>query len=99
MYARSLYCRPGASTILMFSFLPFRYILDPKDFTLTKGSETELTRYQFHRKFVTHVFCPVCGSGLFAVVGANKLFGVNVRNISGIDLEKLTLKKNNGREA
>ncbi|KAF8518783.1 Mss4-like protein [Gautieria morchelliformis] len=73
------------------------YIPDPKDFTLLKGSETELTRYQFNKKFLTHVFCTVCGSGLFAMVGDNKVFGVNVRTLSGIDLEKLTLKKNNGR--
>ncbi|KAF8518782.1 Mss4-like protein [Gautieria morchelliformis] len=77
------------------------YILDPKDFTLIKGSEAELTRYQFNTKFNTHLFCPVCGSGMFTI-GEDTSKGiriiiVNARTISDLDIEKLTLKKVDGR--
>ena len=87
--------------LIAFLFFPFRYILDPKDFTFTKGSETELTGYQFNKKFLTHRFCPVCGSGILAK-GEDTSKGVtiivlNVRTISDLDLDKLKLKTMYGR--
>ena len=84
--------------MLLFSF---RYILDPKDFTLIKGSETEFTGYQFNKKFLTHNFCPVCGSGIYArgedTSKGIKIICLNVRTISDLDLDNLKLKKILGR--
>ncbi|KAF8531983.1 Mss4-like protein [Gautieria morchelliformis] len=76
------------------------YILNPAtDFKFTKGSEVELTQYQFKRKVVTHMFCPVCGSGILAKVDprVNNILIVNARAISELDVQKLTLKTVNGR--
>jgi hypothetical protein len=77
----------------------FRYILDPRDFKFLKGSESELTGYQFKTKFLTHKFCPVCGTGLLANGDSSKgtIIAINVRTIADLDLEKLNLKKLNGR--
>ena len=76
-----------------------RYILNPEDFKFIKGSESELTSYQFHTKFLTHMFCPVCGTGIFAQGDSKgmRVIGLNVRTIPDLDLENLKLKKINGR--
>ncbi|KAF8531981.1 Mss4-like protein [Gautieria morchelliformis] len=76
------------------------YIFNPAtDFKFTKGSEAELTQYQFNIKVVTHMFCPVCGSGILAKADArlHNILTVNARAIPELDVQKLTLKAINGR--
>jgi hypothetical protein len=70
-------------------------------FALRAGNEAELTDYQFNNKIIHHRFCPVCGVEAFAdghPPGAEeKLIGVNVRCIDGIDLSTLKPKPFDGR--
>ena len=69
------------------------------DFTFLKGTEAELTHYQFNKKIVKHMFCPVCGSGLIAKADTSlqNIIIVNARTLSDIDVETLKLKKVDGR--
>ena len=53
-----------------------------------------MTSYQFHKKIVTHNFCPICGSKLPAKVKG--VVGVNIRGVDGVDLGKLKLKSFDG---
>lgn len=80
-------------------FLSHRYILDPRDFKFLKGEESELAYHQFNKKVIKHLFCPACGSGFMAKANAvlHNIIIVNARGISDLDVEKLTLKKFNGR--
>ena len=55
-----------------------------------------MTAYRFGHKLGAHYFCPVCGSGLLAVVQSAGIAIVNVRAVAGVDLEKLTLKRVDG---
>ena len=62
---------------------------------MTKGTESELTEYKFNTKMVSHMFCPQCGSAFLSRRGG--LTVINVRAISDLDVDKLTLKKWDGR--
>jgi hypothetical protein len=64
---------------------------------LTKGAESELTQYRFNTKDISHMFCPVCGSAFLSRLEPFKLTLVNARSISGIDVDKLTVKKADGQ--
>lgn len=87
--------------LLSLSLQSPRYILNPIDFKLLKGTETELTHYQFNKKVVTHMFCPVCGSAVFSKADARmkNVIVVNARGLLDIDVDKLKLKKVDGRSA
>ncbi|SPO04400.1 uncharacterized protein DNG_07085 [Cephalotrichum gorgonifer] len=58
---------------------------------IVKGSENDLTAYQFHTKFITHMFCPTCASHVFGKGGEGDdvLYGLNVNCIQGIDFQAL----------
>jgi hypothetical protein len=63
----------------------------------TNGSLADMTVYYFHTKTNPHYFCPVCGSGLLEDgTERSKRFGVNVRCVEGVDLDKLTYKDEDG---
>jgi hypothetical protein len=68
-------------------------------FKLMKG-EGATTEYQFNRHNVHHLFCSTCGIQSFArgkrPDGA-EMVAINVRCVDDIDLDKLTVKKIDGR--
>ncbi|MGE5541312.1 MAG: GFA family protein [Bacillota bacterium] len=72
-----------------------------QDFRLTNGTENELTDYQFNRKTIHHLFCPVCGVESFAR-GTNKegkpMYSINVRCLDDIDLSALTITPFSGKD-
>jgi hypothetical protein len=69
------------------------------NFKLLKG-EDATTEYQFNRHNIHHLFCSTCGIQSFArgkrPDGA-EMVAINVRCVDDIDLDKLTVKKIDGR--
>jgi len=77
----------------------------PSKFIFTKGKESDMTMYQFHKKVIKHYFCPRCGvwSSFCMVVyqSITLLLGVqthaqgdgvtmvNVRCLEGIEISKI----------
>ena len=70
----------------------------PSSVTFTKGSIEELTLYLWGTKKIGHYFCPVCGSTVFGKVQDHpaELYGVNLRQVEGVDLDALTYKPFDG---
>jgi len=63
----------------------------------TRGSLEEMTKYLFYKKENPHYFCPTCGSGILEDgTDICNQFGVNVRCVEGIDLDKLTYRDEDG---
>ncbi len=75
--------------------------IKPEQFRLTKGQESEATDYQFHKRKIHHLSCPVCSVQSFAW-GTNskdeKMNCVNVRCLDDVDLTTLTITPVNGKE-
>jgi hypothetical protein len=69
------------------------------NFRLLKG-DGATTDYQFNRHNIHHLFCSTCGIQSFArgkrPDGA-EMVAINVRCVEGIDPDKLTVKKIDGR--
>jgi len=69
------------------------------NFKLLKG-EDAMTEYQFNRHNIHHLFCSTCGIQSFArgkrPDGA-EMVAINARCVDDIDLDKLTVKKIDGR--
>jgi len=62
-----------------------------KEVTFTSGSLNELTRYEFGSRKIPHFFCPVCGSTLLEIITfEDGVYGINLRNVEGVDLDGLT---------
>ncbi|KAK4450879.1 Mss4-like protein [Podospora aff. communis PSN243] len=61
----------------------------------------EMKNYRFGSKNRDHKFCGVCGSSVCIDFLGNwhvgDVIGVNVRLLEGVDLEKLYLRKRNGK--
>jgi len=74
--------------------------VSPEQFRLTKGSEDELTDYQFNKKTIHHFFCPVCGVESFArgKKGEETMYAINLRCIDGLDLDAIPVLKVNGKD-
>jgi hypothetical protein len=70
-------------------------------FRLTEGTEAELTDYQFNKKLIHHLSCPVCNVQSFGR-GENskgeKLVSLNVRCLDDVELSDLTITQVNGRD-
>ena len=60
-----------------------------------------MTKYSFGQKRVMHSFCPKCGTAIGCKSGDPNFFAdnraINVRTLQGVDLDKLKLRKVNGR--
>jgi hypothetical protein len=71
----------------------------PSNFNLVKG-ENATTEYQFNRHNIRHLFCATCGIQSFArgkrPDGA-EMIAINARCVDGIDPDKLTVKKVDGK--
>jgi hypothetical protein len=75
--------------------------VQPEQFRLVEGDESELTDYQFNKKMIHHLTCPVCGVQSFAwgtTKDGNKMYSLNVRCLEGVELSEITLTPFNGRE-
>jgi hypothetical protein len=80
---------------LVLTFVPV------EQFRLTEGNEAELIDYQFNKKVIHHLSCPVCAVQSYAR-GQNskgeKLIAINVRCLDDVALEDLTITPVNGKE-
>ncbi|KAF8585012.1 hypothetical protein K439DRAFT_1632968 [Ramaria rubella] len=72
-----------------------------EDFKLLKGKQSDLTAYTFNKKMLTHMSCPTCASAIFIEYDLHpfnlKLIAVNARSVRELDVQKLTVKMENGR--
>jgi len=70
------------------------------NFKLLKG-EGATSEYQFNRHNIHHLFCSTCGIQSFARgkrPDGTAVVAINVRCVDDIDLDKLTVKKIDGRK-
>ncbi|KAG8528309.1 uncharacterized protein KY384_007226 [Bacidia gigantensis] len=75
------------------------------DIEWIKGQDS-ISEYRWGTKEVGHKFCPICGSSIVLIVGAamwgdgsgTSKVGVNARMIKGVDVDKLTVLKKNGKD-
>lgn len=61
------------------------------DFKPISGT-TEQTKYQFGKKHIEHLFCPVCGVSSFGRgtgPDGKRMVSINVRCLEGVDLSAL----------
>jgi len=68
-------------------------------FTLLSGGDG-LTDYQFGKKHIHHLFCPVCGVASFgsgATPDGQTMYAVNVRCLDDVDPSTLTVKQVDGK--
>ncbi|KAJ6620790.1 Mss4-like protein, partial [Mycena sp. CBHHK59/15] len=72
------------------------FTLDSK-FKFTKGSEDDLTTYEFGDKKITHRFCSTCGTSIGPTFSGKGFVVVNTRTLDNVDLSKLQLKSVNSR--
>ncbi|HWK94439.1 MAG TPA: GFA family protein [Pseudolabrys sp.] len=71
-----------------------------EEFKLTAG-EGATTEFQFNKHVIHHRFCSTCGIQSFAI-GKNPKTGtqmaaINARSLDGVDVERLMVKKVDGR--
>ncbi|KAG6986562.1 non-reducing polyketide synthase phnA [Physcia stellaris] len=78
---------------------------DPEQDIEWLSGKHDLKRYTFGKGAVEHGFCPECGGSIVLFVDMEKMVGeggrgrkvsVNARMISGIDIDKLTLRTIDG---
>lgn len=72
----------------------------PADQITFQGEVDGLTDYQFGKKHIHHLFCPVCGVGSFsrgATPDGRAMIAVNVRCLEVVDPSMLTLTSYDGR--
>lgn len=63
--------------------------------------EAAITDYQFNKKHIHHLFCPVCGVQPFASgtgPDGTPVRSINVRTLDDIDLESLTTTLVHGKD-
>jgi hypothetical protein len=73
----------------------------PTDFTLRSG-EGALTKYQFNKKVIDHLFCSTCGVTSFArgkKRDGTAMIAINARCLDGVDPQKLEIKHVDGASA
>ena len=69
-------------------------------FAYTKGSDADLTVYQFNKHVINHMFCPVCGILPFARAirpDGQPMVAINVRCLEDVDVSALEVKPFDGR--
>ena len=68
-------------------------------FKLLAGKNAQ-SDYQFNKKHIHHLFCKTCGVRSFGhgkSPDGGEMYAVNVRTLDGVDLEKLAVKKVDGK--
>jgi hypothetical protein len=71
------------------------------DFKLLSG-EDSLTKYQFNKKVIDHLFCSTCGVTSFArgkKPDGTAMIAINARCLDGVDVQKLPIKHVDGASA
>lgn len=71
----------------------------PEQFKLVQGGD-ELTDYQFGKKSIHHLFCPVCGVSSFgrgSTPQSGDMIAVNVRCVDNLDLPSLSVTEVDGK--
>ena len=71
----------------------------PEQFGLRSGGE-DLADYQFNRKVIHHMFCPVCGIESFArgtAPDGSGMIAINVRCLDDVDPAALEIKRFDGK--
>ncbi|KAI1198538.1 Mss4-like protein [Nemania serpens] len=83
----------------------FGYLLvypEAKDITWHNDGRARCATYRFNTKRKDHLFCPKCGASL-GIDNRETLtpprYGISVRAIYGVDVDKLVYKKGNGRQS
>jgi len=72
-------------------------IVPPSQFELLSG-EGDLTTYEFNTRVAKHRFCRHCGVHPFYVPRSDPdKIDVNVRCLDGVDLERITVRRFDGR--
>lgn len=80
---------------LLLKFIPATF------FTLIEGDESTLIDYQFNRKHIHHLSCPVCGVQSYARgSGANgiEMVAINVRCLDEVDTDTIPVTKFDGKK-
>ena len=86
-------CSMCSRTGALLAFVP------AAQFTLLKGEDAQGV-YKFNKHVIEHLFCKACGIRSFARGKGREgaeMRAINVRCLEGIDLDKLTIKKVDGR--
>ena len=71
----------------------------PQSFALRAGAD-DLRDYQFGKRTIHHLFCPICGVGSFSrgtAPDGGKMVALNVRCLDDIDIAALRLTPYDGR--
>jgi|SRR5580704_17881084 hypothetical protein len=71
------------------------------DFKLLSG-EDALTKYQFNKKVIDHLFCSTCGVSSFArgkKADGTAMTAINTRCLDDVDVQKLEIKHFDGANA
>ncbi|KAF8252933.1 glutathione-dependent formaldehyde-activating protein [Wilcoxina mikolae CBS 423.85] len=69
-------------------------------FTDGQGPDSDtLTTYVFNKKVLEWKFCKLCGSTIFAIGKEHPQWGVNVRCVEGVDLDKLEMTPYDGKNS
>jgi hypothetical protein len=70
-----------------------------QDFNLIAGQD-DTAVYQFNRHVIHHLFCPTCGIQSFARgkgPDGREMVAINARCLDGVDVDRLTVRKVDGR--
>ena len=86
-------CSICSKTGSLLTFVP------PAQFRLLAGAD-RLSDYQFAKKTIHHLFCPVCGIRSFARgkgPDGREMIAINVRCLEGVDPSALRIRPFDGR--
>jgi hypothetical protein len=66
--------------------------------TFSPSSAEALSKYTFGTGLNVHYFCKTCGVNVYERQDGRERYGLNVRLINGVDLDKLNVKREDGTQ-